>query len=117
MLLPLPVAEPFICAATQQIEPPVGLVGRREFDRPGIGPCRIFMKLRHVQDIAKLAPFRHTRPRGRRSRLRDAERLGLPVQPRSEEPTSELQSLMRTSYAVFCLKKKQQTNRANYSPS
>src|SRR3546814_9290669 len=24
----------------------------------------------------------------------------------SEEPTSELQSLMRTSYAVFCLKKK-----------
>src|SRR3546814_4624480 len=27
---------------------------------------------------------------------------------RSEEPTSELQSLMRTSYAVFCLKKKKQ---------
>src|SRR3546814_6822941 len=26
--------------------------------------------------------------------------------PRSEEPTSELQSLMRLSYAVFCLKKK-----------
>src|SRR3546814_9339269 len=26
--------------------------------------------------------------------------------PRSEEQTSELQSLMRTSYAVFCLKKK-----------
>src|SRR3546814_1212733 len=25
---------------------------------------------------------------------------------RSEEPTSELQSLMRISYAVFCLKKK-----------
>src|SRR3546814_5898992 len=28
------------------------------------------------------------------------------VQPRSEEHTSELQSLMRISYAVFCLKKK-----------
>src|SRR3546814_5550856 len=28
--------------------------------------------------------------------------------PRSEEHTSELQSLMRTSYAVFCLKKKKQ---------
>src|SRR3546814_3710342 len=27
---------------------------------------------------------------------------------RSEEPTSELQSLMRISYAVFCLTKKQQ---------
>src|SRR3546814_5818432 len=29
-----------------------------------------------------------------------------PVVPRSEEHTSELQSLMRISYAVFCLKKK-----------
>src|SRR3546814_8447935 len=29
---------------------------------------------------------------------------------RSEEHTSELQSLMRTSYAVFCLKKKKQKN-------
>src|SRR3546814_7330516 len=30
-----------------------------------------------------------------------------PPPPRSEEHTSELQSLMRISYAVFCLKKKQ----------
>src|SRR3546814_5858890 len=29
---------------------------------------------------------------------------------RSEEHTSELQSLMRISYAVFCLKKKQKIN-------
>src|SRR3546814_2982267 len=29
---------------------------------------------------------------------------------RSEEHTSELQSLMSTSYAVFCLKKKKQNN-------
>src|SRR3546814_7081353 len=29
---------------------------------------------------------------------------------RSEEHTSELQSLMRTSYAVFCLKKKKRTH-------
>src|SRR3546814_2669909 len=29
-----------------------------------------------------------------------------PLIPRSEEHTSELQSLMRISYAVFCLKKK-----------
>src|SRR3546814_3108092 len=29
-----------------------------------------------------------------------------PIATRSEEHTSELQSLMRTSYAVFCLKKK-----------
>src|SRR3546814_6380286 len=30
---------------------------------------------------------------------------------RSEEHTSELQSLMRISYAVFCLKKKKNTNK------
>src|SRR3546814_6284955 len=32
---------------------------------------------------------------------------------RSEEHTSELQSLMRISYAVFCLKKKQQKYNTN----
>src|SRR3546814_7883298 len=32
---------------------------------------------------------------------------------RSEEHTSELQSLMRISYAVFCLKKKKKKNRRN----
>src|SRR3546814_1790289 len=35
--------------------------------------------------------------------------IGRPLlQPRSEEHTSELPSLMRISYAVFCLKKKKQ---------
>src|SRR3546814_7299091 len=33
-----------------------------------------------------------------------------PMGLRSEEHTSELQSLMRSSYAVFCLKKKKPTN-------
>src|SRR3546814_9785130 len=32
------------------------------------------------------------------------------LHPRSEEHTSELQSLMRISYAVFCLKKKTNKN-------
>src|SRR3546814_4907382 len=35
-----------------------------------------------------------------------APHMGRPRQQRSEEHTSELQSLMRISYAVFCLKKK-----------
>src|SRR3546814_5794836 len=35
-----------------------------------------------------------------------AQRLALVLAPRSEEHTSELQSLMRISYAVFCLTKK-----------
>src|SRR3546814_1766176 len=42
------------------------------------------------------------RPQFARHRLRDRAEAEL----RSEEHTSELQSLMRISYAVFCLKKK-----------
>src|SRR3546814_5596234 len=37
-----------------------------------------------------------------------AGRQGPVRRPRSEEHTSELQSLMRISYAVFCLKKKKE---------
>src|SRR3546814_7598714 len=40
---------------------------------------------------------------------------GLPQGMRSEEHTSELQSLMRSSYAVFCLKKKKITINDSYS--
>src|SRR3546814_3121044 len=45
---------------------------------------------------------------GLRAGLADADRQGssLGWLERSEEHTSELQSLMRISYAVFCLKKK-----------
>src|SRR3546814_14012910 len=52
-----------------------------------------------------------------RSRTSPLERDGHGPRPdhdqavgRSEEHTSELQSLMRISYAVFCLKKKKQIN-------
>src|SRR3546814_18110901 len=46
-------------------------------------------------------------------RDRPAERRAMHQPPlrRSEEHTSELQSLMRNSYAVFCLKKKQKKTR------
>src|SRR3546814_7644300 len=37
-------------------------------------------------------------------------RMRSEIDCRSEEHTSELQSLMRISYAVFCLKKKKQNN-------
>src|SRR3546814_1935821 len=39
------------------------------------------------------------------------EHLDLRFKIRSEEHTSELQSLMRNSYAVFCLKKTYYTNK------
>src|SRR3546814_1920226 len=44
---------------------------------------------------------------------RDGARLRRP--PRSEEHTSELQSLMRISYAVFCLKKKKKQKKTTYN--
>src|SRR3546814_1897013 len=71
---------------------------------------------------------RRRRPVGRRRRVAAALKDPLPSPPlpsqgrgqelpvlyrdefRSEEHTSELQSLMRISYAVFCLKKKKTKN-------
>src|SRR3546814_4745192 len=43
---------------------------------------------------------------------RAVEVMDAQLRSRSEEHTSELQSLMRISYAVFCLKKK--TNKTNH---
>src|SRR3546814_4877615 len=56
------------------------------------------------------APRRDGRPRERRARPRPwsgPAHRGAARPPRSEEHTSELQSLMRISYAVFFLKKTQ----------
>src|SRR3546814_8945637 len=44
--------------------------------------------------------------RDQKRRQREHEDRVQRLEPRSEEHTSELQSLMRISYAVFCLKKK-----------
>src|SRR3546814_8121203 len=60
----------------------------------------------------RLGLYRDERRRGRTQRLADVRPRGLEAARgrvrRSEEHTSELQSLMRISYAVFCLKKKKQ---------
>src|SRR3546814_6518367 len=71
------------------------------------------------EDITKLEPERRAHrgigyiPQGRDvfPRMTIAENLQVgELINRSEEHTSELQSLMRISYAVFCLKKKQHTH-------
>src|SRR3546814_8909401 len=57
---------------------------------------------------------RHNANRGSRGNPRRAAmgiRLGTQPVLRSEEHTSELQSLMRNSYAVFCLKQKKKTHK------
>src|SRR3546814_6718963 len=55
--------------------------------------------------IAK--PPRASQARPRRTAPRSSHQGG---EKRSEEHTSELQSLMRISYAVFCLKKKKKSH-------
>src|SRR3546814_5484373 len=59
----------------------------------------------HVDDAVLI----HVDVVGLRARLA-ADRLRNEGADRSEEHTSELQSLMRISYAVFCLKKKKTTD-------
>src|SRR3546814_5542450 len=51
----------------------------------------------------------------RPSRIEDSLSNFLPQPLRSEEHTSELQSLMRISYAVFCLKKKNKITKLQYN--
>src|SRR3546814_7408190 len=58
---------------------------------PGLGQCRGADMIVHV-DVA----------------VGDEADRAVLAEGRSEEHTSELQSLMRISYAVFCLKKKKQ---------
>src|SRR3546814_3380047 len=67
--------------------------------------------LRHiVREIARLRPAHVVELGAGASTLIAARALALHgggrLTSRSEEHTSELQSLMRISYAVFCLKKK-----------
>src|SRR3546814_7278695 len=53
------------------------------------------------------------RPAGLHQRRCPARHRAVAARARSEEHTSELQSLMRISYAVFCLKKKKNTPISN----
>src|SRR3546814_6274313 len=56
------------------------------------------------------APQPFARGHAPKERLIVADRQNRRGRLRSEEHTSELQSLMRISYAVFCLKKKKKQN-------
>src|SRR3546814_1617476 len=64
------------------------------------------LKVPNAETRAAIEASRATM-KARRARFTDPQR--------SEEHTSELQSLMRISYAVFCLKKKKKTNENNHN--
>src|SRR3546814_4703589 len=63
--------------------------------------------LAHRGDGAKAVVWAHN------SHIGNAAATAMGWQGRSEEHTSELQSLMRISYAVFCLKKKKKNKQNN----
>src|SRR3546814_8233811 len=80
---------------------------------PCRGPCRRTCRSRPPLDRSPACSSRERGPvdhfrRGRHGSRRSMLELR---GSRSEEHTSELQSLMRISYAVFCLKKKKKLKR------
>src|SRR3546814_4499383 len=80
---------------------------RRRGRRSGAHPDRRRMPHHRVTERGADGAVRRTHAgQGTRTHRR-------PGQFRSEEHTSELQSLMRISYAVFCLKKKTESNTTN----
>src|SRR3546814_11695553 len=85
---------------------------RRSSDLENKGQERQDDARRQIEAANRPAPEAE-RDQDREDDRRHAEHMGQPV-PRSEEHTSELQSLMRISYAVFCLQKK--TNKIIITP-
>src|SRR3546814_7530846 len=67
-----------------------------------VGAESALKRLRQLDGLSRRARTAGQDDRGARQERRHHRGR----QPRSEEHTSELQSLMRISYAVFCLKKK-----------
>src|SRR3546814_6912988 len=82
------------------------VAARRGAEDRAVGPASEALRAAPVRDLAAQPPDAAVQ-RARTERHRHAAApLADHRQRRSEEHTSELQSLMRISYAVFCLKKK-----------
>src|SRR3546814_9040284 len=77
------------------------------YERQGIERENMAAVLRKFKaQIKSCSPSRRERTRSSPTTRAGTPRTGKRNVSRSEEHTSELQSLMRISYAVFCLKKK-----------
>src|SRR3546814_6140215 len=78
----------------------------REYFRIGLGAFGRQFNLAVCNCVATALQDKHDIVGGATARAGQHHFHGAGRQIRSEEHTSELQSLMRISYAVFCLKKK-----------
>src|SRR3546814_9048598 len=89
----------------------------RVLHRPRAAPRAGARRAGAVRRRAFVLRDRRVRDAGRGGRGGDAGRVRAlhRARLRSEEHTSELQSLMRISYAVFCLNKKKWNNNQHYS--
>src|SRR3546814_8283920 len=80
-----------------------------------LGSCRNSSRIaqRTVHNQNPLGIAMGSRSSGRIGQQKESAVDTSPAMPtsRSEEHTSEIQSLMRISYAVFCLKKKKETTK------
>src|SRR3546814_5399681 len=82
--------------------------------QPLVGQRLIGQHHRVARDAERMGepPARRQRVAARQAAVQDGVDE-LAAELRSEEHTSELQSLMRISYAVFCLKKKKKRKKQN----
>src|SRR3546814_10600468 len=112
----------FRCSA-RILSLPLLLDARRFMRLPPLNALRAFEAAARNSSVHKAARELHVTPAAVSHQIKALEEfLGImlfkrsprriTLTPRSEEHTSELQSLMRISYAVFCLKKKMRLNTA-----
>src|SRR3546814_3961731 len=120
------------------LRPPISTPTDPLLPYPTLFRSPVLERLRHrgARDLVRARPRLRRHPPARLSALdrfarnddRDGKRRGAPRlvrnvvsrqigggEGRSEEHTSELQSLMRISYAVFCLKKKIDNKKRQYA--
>src|SRR3546814_3961191 len=104
-------------SARDDVEPNTAFLGIGPLDRRGAERARPRI-VNEDRDGIRLEPRRERCKIRRILKIGDqrfgrhAMRVG---KARSEEHTSELQSLMRISYAVFCLKKKKNMKKAEHN--
>src|SRR3546814_9670623 len=85
---------PPVASTTPCVAPTARRLPLRSTPTPRIAPPLSLKKATALASLQSVTP------------TSKADRSSRPAKARSEEHTSELQSLMRISYAVFCLKKK-----------
>src|SRR3546814_10660396 len=93
------------------------MLDQRDHPADQIGPLGVALQAANLVEDSPVAHHREPRPVAEVRKIAAGDLENLVERPimaalaeqRSDEHTSELQSLMRTSYAAFCWKKKKST--------